>query len=842
MRVRPFVSSCQKFRPSLVLSFFLYLILAHGAFAQMDCDPGVNICLKIMTTEQEALIGVNVVIDEKYYASSDAEGRCQIPVTYRSDTASISFVGFKTQRIPLERLTRRLNIITMKSDLNDLGEVVVIGRREVSRDNIAQKVELLSRPQIDRVHPSSSTDILEKSGVLFVQKSQLGGGSPVIRGFEANRILLVVDNVRMNNAIYRAGHLQNAITVDPYLLKRTEVQLGPSSLLYGSDALGGVVHFVSKDAGIDVSQTDARSELSYGLSYGSAANERGVHVDFNMGRAKLGILTSLSYVDFDDLKAGKRYSRDFPEFGRRAFFADRRMGRDTIIGNDRDHVQIGTAYHQLDLTQKFRYLYSDDWTFGANFQFSNSSDIPRYDALTEPGTADRSLRWADWYYGPQRRSLTSLNADWHRAQRYWDNARFILSNQLITEERNTRRFDSDILTRNQERVRVWSATADFEKQLDTILLGSLLRYGADLQFNRVKSQVREINITDSTRMTPGQGLTRYPSEKANLSSFSVYGMAENKFLEEKLRVQAGLRLGVESIAVAYRAHPTIEWPTEYLEGVTRTVGVITANAGAKYRMDDQRTLRATLGTAYRNPNIDDQGKIRIRNQQILIPNLTLKPERSVSLEIGGEQKLSLPYPFGASRIQLDLFYTLVHNEIVRQAMPLPSGDTVIISEGESLQTIAQVNANTGRIRGWFLGFDTELIDRLDLSIRFNATRGVSTLEDGSRQAAAHIPPFFGLVELGTSSERDWDARLALRFNGSKRAERFAPNSSDNLEFATADGSLGWMTWNLYFDYDLSRKLSVSAGLENIFDLHYRTFSSGVSAPGRNFSLRLRGTL
>ena len=94
--------------------------------------------------------------------------------------------------------------------------------------------------------PQTSADLLYYGGEIRIQKSQGAGGSPVIRGFEANRVLLVIDGVRMNNAIYRSGHLQNAITIDPYALERTEIIFGPSSVGYGSDALGGVVHFYTK--------------------------------------------------------------------------------------------------------------------------------------------------------------------------------------------------------------------------------------------------------------------------------------------------------------------------------------------------------------------------------------------------------------------------------------------------------------------------------------------------------------------------------------------------------------------------------------------------------------------
>src|SRR6185503_17573828 len=94
----------------------------------------------------------------------------------------------------------------------------------------------------------TSGDVLANTGNVFVQKSQLGGGSPSMRGFEASRVLIVVDGVRMNNAIYRAGHLQDVMTLDAQMLDRTELVFGPASTMYGSDALGGVMHFYTKNA------------------------------------------------------------------------------------------------------------------------------------------------------------------------------------------------------------------------------------------------------------------------------------------------------------------------------------------------------------------------------------------------------------------------------------------------------------------------------------------------------------------------------------------------------------------------------------------------------------------
>jgi Outer membrane cobalamin receptor protein len=92
---------------------------------------------------------------------------------------------------------------------------------------VVQKVDIVSKDFIKRVNTQSTGDLLQATGNVFVQKSQQGGSSPVIRGFEASRVLLVLDGVRMNNAIYRSGHLQNVITIDQNMLERVEVLVWP---------------------------------------------------------------------------------------------------------------------------------------------------------------------------------------------------------------------------------------------------------------------------------------------------------------------------------------------------------------------------------------------------------------------------------------------------------------------------------------------------------------------------------------------------------------------------------------------------------------------------------------
>ena len=125
-----------------------------------------------------------------------------------------------------------------------MDEVVLSANKWEQRvSEVPNHILKISRSTILQNNPQTTADLLQQAGPVFVQKSQLGGGSPMIRGFATNRVLLVVDGVRMNNAIYRSGNLQNVISIDPLALENAEVILGPGSVIYGSDAIGGVMDF-----------------------------------------------------------------------------------------------------------------------------------------------------------------------------------------------------------------------------------------------------------------------------------------------------------------------------------------------------------------------------------------------------------------------------------------------------------------------------------------------------------------------------------------------------------------------------------------------------------------------
>ncbi len=221
----------------------------------------------------------------------------------------------------------------LSTDTLQLQEVVVSASkfRELKR-RVPYQIEKIDASAIAFRNAQTSADVLVQSGQVFVQKSQAGGGSPVLRGFETNRIVLVVDGVRMNNAIFRAGHLQNVLRVDQNMLEGVEILYGPSSVVYGSDALGGVIHFKSKMPTLSTNP-DTRFATTLLTRYASANNEFTNHIAVDIGKEKFGSLTSFTASDFGDVRQGAQRRDAYPDFGKRPDYVVQENGQDVIKAN-----------------------------------------------------------------------------------------------------------------------------------------------------------------------------------------------------------------------------------------------------------------------------------------------------------------------------------------------------------------------------------------------------------------------------------------------------------------------------------------------------------------------------
>ena len=240
------------------------------------------------------------------------------------------------------------------------------------------------------------------------------------------------------------------------------------------------------------------------------------------------------------------------------------------------------------------------------------------------------------------------------------------------------------------------------------------------------------------------------------------------------------------------------------------------------------------GTAFRAPNIDDLAKIRINSDEIVVPNPDLKPEKTKNIELQariGNQKHWL----SASAFIIDL-----QDAIVRDAFSLPNGDTQFIAEGDTLNIAANINAESARVTGLSLTGSFKPIKAISLSGSISLTKGIIKNDDSTESPLGHIPPGYGRLMAVYDNDKT-SHQLRFNFNLKKDINDFG-GSVDNPELATPEGSLAWSTLGYYSSYYISNRMDIDIAIENIFDVHYRPFSSGISAPGRNIIFTLRARL
>ncbi|MEX2336508.1 MAG: TonB-dependent receptor plug domain-containing protein, partial [Fulvivirga sp.] len=250
-------------------------------------------------TSNEPIPGVAIFNSDKSRSTiTDLDGKAYISRFEDSEMITFKHMGHEEAVFSKAEIVANNNRVYLNGHENQLEQVVLsAGRFKMSKEETTQKIVSLSSADVQLFSPQTSADLLESSGQVFVQKSQMGGGSPMIRGFSANRLLITVDGVRMNTAIFRSGNLQNVISVDPLAVENTEVLIGPGSVVYGSDAVGGVMNFYTLEPKFSAGKTGF-SGNAY-TRYASANNEKTIHADFNIGRENWAFLTGFTYSDFE---------------------------------------------------------------------------------------------------------------------------------------------------------------------------------------------------------------------------------------------------------------------------------------------------------------------------------------------------------------------------------------------------------------------------------------------------------------------------------------------------------------------------------------------------------------
>ncbi|MDP2089283.1 MAG: TonB-dependent receptor [Flavobacteriaceae bacterium] len=804
--------------------FLLLIIFNAKSFSQIikvvDFDTEIPVENVMIYNENRTIIN-----------HTNKEGKANLAEYQETDILSFNHIGFVELEILKKDLKSIDYIVKLYKKPLQLEEVVLsVSRRAEMKTRIAEQVSVVTSSNINQLSPQTSADLLAVIPGIRVQKTQLGGGSPVIRGMEANRVLLVVDGVRMNNAIYRTGHLQNSITVSPTVLERTEIIYGPSSVIYGSDALGGVINYFTKTPEINKKNTINTTFLS---RYSSVNDEKTNHVDLEFSFNKWASFTAVSYSDFGDLKMGKKRNHTFENWGKVFQYSDNTNSFYNPVGvlNPNPNLQKNTGYNQLDLFQKFYIPINKTVDVTFNIQYSTSSDIPNFDNLAE--AANGKLRYAEAYYGPQNRFLASSNLQFNPDYYWLEKGNLIFAFQQIEESRIERRMNSLNRFYRYENVDVYSLNGDFSVPLNKSKNRNL-SYGFELTHNEVSSNAigRKIavNGNEITGFTSDFTIqSRYPDGGSDYSSVALYTNYRQD-LNSKSTLNTGIRFTSTFLKALWIDNTFITLPDM---NIYTDNNAVTATVGYIYKPSAKWQINTLVSSGFRSPNIDDIGKIRYKSGQVTVPNIYLKPEYAYNSELGimhylNEKKFL---------ISVNTYYTLLHNYIARGAFEI-NGQNTLVYDGVTATTMANINYKNAYVTGGTFNFYGILLKKIKTKGSLTYTKGKSY---DKKLPLSSIPPLFGNLEVNYSHDK-FQTGLNYRFNAAKKLSDYnLEEGIDNIEQTPIVAETGnyfgtpkWSTLNLNTNYQFSDKFSMSFRIDNIFDIHYREFASSISSPGRNY--------
>ena len=681
--------------------------------------------------------------------------------------------------------------------------------------NIPNKITCIVAKDIAILNPQTAADLLGTSGEIFIQKSQQGGGSPMIRGFATNRLLYSFDGVRMNNAIFRGGNIQNVISLDPFVMEKTDVFFGPGSIVYGSDAIGGVMSFstltpvLSKSKKIEITGK-AVSRYSY------ANNEKTGHFDFGLGGKKWASITSFTYSDYGDLKMGSIGPSEYLKH----FYVEQINNLDVVVENPNPKIQTPTEYAQINLMQKIRFSPNKNWDFQYGFHFSETSEYSRYDRLIETNENGLPI-YAVWNYGPQKWNMNYLSIEHKTKTKLYDKMSIRSAQQNFEESRIDRKFNQTRLRSQAEKVNAISLNVDFFKTIKK----HKLFYGIEGINNIVHSKGSAINIdTDESILVS----SRYPN--STWSSYAAY-LNYQFNLSEKVLFQAGVRYSYFQINSDFTKNLDF-FPFDF-NNLKFQNDALTESVGAIFRPTKTSSISFNGSTGFRAPNVDDIGKMfDFQAGDVIVPNPNLKAEYAYNAEITINKSFTK-----FLKLDANLFYTYLDNAMSRREFTINGLDSILF-DGELSKVYAIQNASSATIYGFNAGFELKLPKGFSLYSRFNYQKGKEELDNGTISPSRHAAPFFGMSKLRYQSKKieiQLYANLCsevsyknLNLEEQEKTFIYAKDKNGNPY------SPAWFIFNIKAMYQLNGSLSLNAGIENISDQRYRPYSSGLLAAGRNF--------
>ncbi len=476
---------------------------------------------------------------------------------------------------------------------------------------------ILDSTELAKQNGRSVPELLDGTAGVFIQKTSHGGGSPFVRGLTGNQNLILIDGIRLNNAIFRYGPNQYATLIDPLTVERIEVIKGTGSVQYGSDAMGGVINIITRSP--EFSSTPHWSG-NVNIRMTSSAMESSFRPQLNYSSNRFTFQLSGAYSDFGDL-----------------------------LGGDTTGFQRPSGYLQQSLESKAKWDVGKGWLVTAGLQGVQQKMVPLFHKY-------RLENFKQNFSDPLERGMlhAQLQKIFHGKKIQQITLQF--AHQKLNEQRITQAGNSTTLSYEKDRLKSLSLQSEVAWKLSPYWN---IRTGIEWNHDKVFSNRNQINTTTGASIAR-RGL--YP-DGATFSHGAVYHLQQLQ--KEKWHFEGGIRY---------------HWYQIGLEETTLGKISVKPNAlvyllGVSYSLKKNWVLYSNLSSGYRAPNIDDMGTLGIIDFRYEVPSYDLQPEKTLNKEIG------VRYQSGRLKWSGSLFHSSLFNLINRvKTNEVISGYNVYIKE------------------------------------------------------------------------------------------------------------------------------------------------------------------
>jgi hemoglobin/transferrin/lactoferrin receptor protein len=267
------------------------------------------------------------------------------------------------------------------------------------------------------------------------------------------------------------------------------------------------------------------------------------------------------------------------------------------------NIQKLIGYNQTDLLQKILYKPNENTSHLLNVQISNSSNINRYDRLTE--TSNGLPVYSEWYYGPQVRNMIGYKLTKSNLNGYFQKLTTNVNYQHLEESRMTRRFKSNNKDYRFEAVDMVGLNMDLLHQGKS----SELNIGVESYYNNVGSTAYSNNIATNVRSAIA---TRYSDGPTNMANYALYAQ-HTQFLKGNWVLNTGLRLNNVHLNANFKDTALMHFP---FTNANQNNTALTGNLGMAYNGADGFRVAFGFSSGFRAPNVDYLTKVfyKIRNE------------------------------------------------------------------------------------------------------------------------------------------------------------------------------------------------------------------------------------